>query len=388
VRSPFTLRLPLAWLQLRRQWVRTLVGVAGVAFAVTLILMQLGFHRALFASAVRVHDTLRTDLVLVSPQAEFLARMQPFPRPRLHQAMGHADVIGVSPVYTGLAIWKNLKTRGTRVIFVMGIDVGDDAISLLDGRVDMAKLQQPDVILFDEGSRPEFGPVAAAWRAGEPIAVELANRRVEVVGLFSLGTSFGIDGTVLTSDQNFLRIFRQRERGQIDIGLIRLRSGADPQQVRDEIAARLPEDVEVLTKAQYIARERHYWATSTPIGYVFTFGVIMGLVVGGIIVYQILFADIAEHLSEYATLKAMGYANGYLVWVVLQEACILAVLGFLPGVLVCAQLYRLTEAATRLPLRLSLSVGAFVLALTLVMCCVSAALALRKVRSADPAEVF
>jgi DevC protein len=140
----------------------------------------------------------------------------------------------------------------------------------------------------------------------------------------------GIDGTVLTSDLNFLRIFPQRQKGLIDIGLIKLRPGADAAGIRDAMKEEFPSDVVVLTKQDYIQREKYYWNTSTPIGYVFTFGVIMGFVVGAIIVYQILFADVSDHLAEYATLKAMGYPNRYLFGVVFQEAVLLAVLRLRP----------------------------------------------------------
>jgi putative ABC transport system permease protein len=114
----------------------------------------------------------------------------------------------------------------------------------------------------------------------------------------------------------------------------------------------------------------------------------MGFVVGAIIVYQILFADVTDHLAEYATLKAMGYPNSYLFSIVLQEALILAVLGYLPGLALCAWLYRLTENATRLPMTLDLRLGLFVIGLAVVMCSVSGMVAVRKIRSADPAEIF
>ena len=114
----------------------------------------------------------------------------------------------------------------------------------------------------------------------------------------------------------------------------------------------------------------------------------MGFVVGAIIVYQILFADVSDHLAEYATLKAMGYPNRYLFGVVFQEAIILSVLGYLPGMLISLGLYRLTADATKLPMQMTLSLGLSVVGLAILMCCVSGAIALRKIRSADPAEIF
>ena len=381
-------RIPLAWLQLRRQPFRTLVGVAGVAFAVTLVFMQLGFAKALFESAVRFHQQLRTDVVLVNPLSEMLPRMAPFARRRLYQALGYPGVASVAPVYADMANWKNLETRTTRGILVAGLDPADDSFELPAVRESRQRLRYPDVVFFDEGARPEFGPVAATWRAGQLVAAEVENRRVRIDGLFAIGTSFGIDGTLITSDLNFLRMFPARDRGLIDIGLIRVKPGHDPVAVRDGLRKFLPEDVEVLTKADLFAREKNYWAATTPIGFVFNFGVVIGVVVGAIIVYQILFADISEHLPEYATLKAMGFTNGYVVSVVVQQACLLALLGYVPGLLVSLGLYSAAASATRLPMILSLGTGVFVLALTIGMCVTSAAIAMRKVRSADPAEIF
>lgn len=378
----------LAWLQLTKEKLRLLVAVAGVAFAVILIFMQLGFRKALFDSSTRLHEALDADIVLISPQFDFLVQPKSFSRRRLFQALGNPGVEAVTPVYFGLLLWKNPETGKSRSIFSIGVDPADNAVNLPGVSEQLALVRMPDVVLFDRASRPEYGPIAAALDAGHTISTEANNRRITVGGLFEMGTSFGVDGTVLSSDTNFLRLFPTRDRGLIDAGLIRVRPGTDAAAVRDALAARLPNDVLVLTKADYIAREQRYWDTSTPIGYVFTFGVIMGLVVGGIIVYQILFADVADHLAEYATLKAMGYSNRFLFGVVFQEAIILAVLGYGPGLLICLALYRVAGDATKLPMVMEAPTATFVLALSVVMCCASGAIALRKIRSADPAEIF
>src|SRR5262249_47541112 len=159
---------------------------------------------------------------------------------------------------------------------------------------------------------------------------EVNDRRIEVVGLFEVGTSFGIEGSLLMSEDNFLRLFPSRARTQIDLGLVTLDPGADVAAVRDRIAGVLPADVLVLSRADWMQREKGYWLAATPIGTVFSFGVVIGFAVGAIIVYQILFADVSDHLPEYATLKAMGYSNRFLFGVVLQQAVILAALGFVP----------------------------------------------------------
>jgi putative ABC transport system permease protein len=346
----------LARRQLTRERLRLLVAVAGVAFAVVLMLMQLGFRNALFASAVRFHSHLQGEVFLISPRSMFLASMQSFSWRRLYQALAFPGVKAVAPVYTSVAYWKNPYNGTTHRLFIAAFDPRDPVLDLEGVRSHLKALQEPDVVLFDEASRPDFGPVAEHFRQGEAIRAELEGREVSVVGLVTLGTSFGIDGNVITSDLNFLRLFPSHKEGLIQIGVIQLAAGADPQSVRNALAAELPHDVEVLTKQEFMQREIDYWASATPIGFVFTFGAIMGFVVGMVIVYQILFADVADHLAEYATLKAMGYRD--------------------------------TNQATHLPMNLTVGVGAGTLALTIVMCSVSGMIAVRKVRSADPAEIF
>lgn len=385
---PFRRPLPLGWLQLWHSKVRFAVALAGIAFAVILILMQIGFREALIESAVRYHKRFRFDVAIFNRESQFIVRPQPFSDRRLYQALAVDGVASVSPVYIYPATWKNPETHDSHSIFTVGVDPADDVLDAPGVAENQDQLRRQDVVLFDSGSRPEHGPITERFAATGPIVTEVNDRRITVGGLFRMGTSFGIDASILTSGSNFLRLFPNRSRHQIDLGLVRVADGVDPVVVRDRLRALLPEDVLVLTKADFIARETKYWNTATPVGYVFFFGAIMGFVVGAIIVYQILFADVTEHLAEYATLRAIGYSNRYISGVVVQQALILALFGYLPGMLVSAQLYRLTERATKLPMLLSVELATTVLGLTVAMCALSGLFALRRVRRLDPAEVF
>jgi putative ABC transport system permease protein len=149
-----------------------------------------------------------------------------------------------------------------------------------------------------------------------------------------------------------------------------------------------PKDVKVFSKAEFIKFERTYWETGTSIGFIFTLGTVMGFIVGIVIVYQILYTDVADHLSEYATLKAMGYTDFYLLTVVFQEAIILSIVGFFPGMFAAVGLYTMTRNATSLPLLMTVARAITVLILTMIMCIVSGAIAVRKLRAADPADMF
>ncbi len=378
----------LGWLQLRHKPLRLLVALSGIAFAVLLIMMQLGFRAALFESAVRFHERFDYDIALFSPDSVFIVRPQPFSIRRLYQSLAFDAVEDVTPVYIFPSVWKNPWDNMRRSINTIGFHP-DSRLLAIDG-FDQARelLRRQDVVLFDRASRPEFGPVADAIDSGESVVTEINDREVEVVGLFKMGTSFGIDGTVITSDDNWLRLFPDRPRNQIQLGLIRLKEGSDADSVRDELAAYLPADVLVMTRQQFVQREKDYWNSATPIGYIFAFGAIMGFVVGAIIVYQILFADVSEHLNEYATLRAIGYRNRFVSGIVLQQAAILAVLGYLPGLVIVYFLYGKAAAATNLPLYITQDRAVTVFLMTLAMCALSALMAVRKVRRLDPADVF
>jgi putative ABC transport system permease protein len=375
-------------MQLRHQKLRFAVALSGIAFAVILILIQLGFRAALFDSATRYHERFHYDVALFSNESSYIAMPRPFSSRRLYQVLGVDGVESVSPIYIARAFWKNPYNHEIRNVLAFGVDPADRVLDT-DGVIEnIHRVTKRDVVLFDGASRPEQGPIAERFAAGESIESELNNRHVRVGGIFTMGPSFGIDGSVLTSIDNFIRIFPNRERTQIDLGLIAIEPGLDAAAMRDRIRELLPNDVLVLTKADFIEREKIYWNSATPIGYVFAFGAIMGFVVGTIIVYQILFADVSDHLSEYATLRAMGYSNGFISGVVVQQAVILAVLGFLPGLGASLLLYETAGNATQLPLILTVERGLTVLGLTIAMCAISGVIALRKVRALDPADIF
>lgn len=378
----------LAWRQLRREPVRLAVATGGVGFAVLLVFMQIGLRDAGLESTVQVQRKIAADIVLISPKSPYIGLMNGFPRRRLYQALGFDGVASVRPLQASIMAWKHPASGETRAILVLAFDPSEPMLDVPELADHIGQLRLPDMFLFDRASRPEYGPVVPELEAGRPLATELAGRRIRVIGLFTMGSSLGFDGTLLGSNANFLRLNPNRSPGDIDLGLVRLRPGHDAQVVRDSLRAALPVDVEVLTKEQFVEREKSYWSRRTPIGIVFGFGAAMGLAVGAAIAYQILFTDVSSHLPEYATLKAMGYRNGYLFGVVIQQAAILAVLGFVPGFAVATALFRIGARATYLPLAMTASLTVEILSLAILMCGVSAAIALRRLRSADPADIF
>ena len=381
--------VPLGWLQLKAQKLRLVAAITGISFAVILIFVQLEFREALFVSAVRYHTAMDYDLAMLSPKTDFMVSSKQFPRSRLYQVQGFEGVESVTAVYMRLVSWRNpADPSNARNILAIGFDPSESGFERLLSAKQKESIKIPDQVIFDRRGRDEYGPVREMLDAGESVSAEINDRRVAIAGMYQVGTSFGLDGGVITSDLNFLRILPTRKKSAIDFGLIKLAPGQDAAEVQARIRESVPMDVRVLTRQEFKDVEVQYWNKTTPIGYIFAFGAVMGLIVGLIIVYQILFADVQDHLKEYATLKAMGYTHGYLRNVVLQEAIILAVLGFIPGLGVAHLVFTKGADATRLPLEMSVQSAAGVFVLTVAMCAGSGLLALRKLRAVDPAEVF
>ncbi|MEG3974305.1 ABC transporter permease DevC [Microcoleus sp. herbarium8] len=384
-------KIPLAWAQLTREKMRLVIALAGIGFADLLMFMQFGFRDALFESSVSFHSQLQGDIFITSTQSTALIAMKSFPQRRLYQALSFNSVKAISPVYIGFGLWKNPAPNqsNTRQLMVIGFDPTRPIFDMPEIQNNLDKIKMSDVVLFDRASRPEFGPVAEYFDGGKTVETEVDNRRVKVEGLFTLGASFGADGNIVTSDLNFLRIFAtRRTKGLIDIGIVYLQPGTDVKAVVEKMRATLPSDVRIDSKEEFVAFEKKYWEEGTAIGFIFTLGAAMGFIVGIVIVYQILYTDVNDHLPEYATLKAMGYKDFYFLGVVFQEALILAILGYLPGFGVSVVLYNLGRSATSLPMYMTVGKAVTVFVMTVVMCCLSGAIAVRKLQAADPADIF
>jgi putative ABC transport system permease protein len=379
----------LAWRQLFHERLRLLAAIAGIAFAVILMMVQLGFEDALYQSATLHYDHMTADIVLLSPQYEaIMYNNSGFPKRRLDQAYAVDGVASTLAMYGSFVAWKNPWTKKERTMYMFGFKP-------VPGYFDLGPIKDPgpllrtgDSVLFDVLSRKEYGDVPAAFRAGKRVVTEMVGHRVEVAGLFSAGTSFGIDGAVVMSDANFFRLMPGRSPSVVNFGLIKLKPGFDPDRVRAQLAKALPTDVRVLTHSQLDAAERAFWSSNTPIGFIFALGVFLGVVVGVIIVYQILYTDVTDHMQEYATLKAMGYKDSFLFSIIIQESVILSAFGYIPGFFITLLLYNVATDATFLPLRMTAQRGVVVYLITVGMCVISGALALRKLRTADPAEIF
>lgn len=382
------MKIPLAWLQLIKEKSRLLIALAGIAFADILMFVQLGFQAALFDSTVVLHKSFQGEIFLMSPQTDASIAFTSFSSRRLYQALAVDGVTSVSPVNVEFGVWKNPIDRNTRSLMVLGFNPSENIFNKPEISNNLDVIKKADYVLFDQLSREEFGPIAKLYKEGKLVTTEVANQQITVGGLFSLGASFAADGAIITSDATFRRIFPEKIQGLIEIGIISLKPEADVVQVLATLRETLPKDVSIFSRQEFIEHEQNYWKSSTAIGFIFTLGAAIGFMVGTVIVYQILYTDVTDHLPEYATLKAMGYKDGYFIVLVFQEAVILAILGYIPGFAIAIFLYWGAATATNLPIYMTLSRGITVFILTVVMCCISGAIAVRKLRAADPADIF
>lgn len=379
---------PLGWAQLSHQKIRMIVAVSGIAFADILIFMQLGFYNSIFGGVTRIHEHLDGDLLLVSARAKTLVDGQNFSHRHLYQAAAVDGIAAANPFYYSNAGWINPWEKKVTNVAILAFDPAHPVFDLPEVNQQLEQIKLPDKVLVDRLARPDLGPIAATIEQGKPITTEISKRRISVGGMFTLGTTLWVEGYLITSDWNYLRLYGKDSIDNVTVGVLKVETGSEVETVKQKVRATLPGDVVVMTHEEFIAAEKDYWDKNHPAGTIFNFGVIMGFVVGVVIVYQVLFADVNDHLAEYATLKAMGYPDKSLLAVVFQEAIILAVLGFIPGFGVSIGMYGLLETLTKMPLAMQSAVALRVFFLTLIMCSASGAIAIRKLQSADPAEVF
>lgn len=387
------MRVPLAWKNLTHDWRKLALALAGVAFAVMLMFQQRGFNHALFDSTVELVRRLDADLLVFNRARFALTSELRFPYEMLERLESQPEVASAIPLYLenklATAHRDGLPARPIRVI---GLDLKkagfEDSTGALAAQE--AVLRRPDTALLDRLSKQYYGfdlnPLQGEIQSGE-----LAGRKINVAGTFTLGRDFAHEGNLVMSSENFRKYFGYRSAeplSVVDLGLVKLKPGVSPKEAAIELQSRLSSGVTVLTKQAFIEREIGFWARSTPIGIIFAIGAAIGFAVGVIICYQILATDIADHYREFATLMAMGYQGGYFMRLVLQQAWLLAIFGYIPGLLLSWLLFQFNSKWTGLLMNLSWDRALLILVLTLVMCSLSALLAIRKLFAADPASLF
>ena len=381
-------RLPIGWLQLTHNRARMVAALAGVAFANVLVLVQLGILGALNGTIGITYAPIQADIFISSSDANTLTDGSPMSRRVLFQALSDPQVVAAAPLYLGQVDWTR-EDGSTAKLNVYGLPVEAMRFAGPLLRDALPTLALPDTALIDSGTRGADTDKLSRLSSKAPLRFETNGRTITAIGSFLLGSSFSADGALVVSDQTFLRLFPNRISGTPTHLLIDVTLGADPSEVSSRLAERLAaEPVQVRTLEAAKAADLTYQTTQRPTGVIFGFSVAMAVLVGLIIVYQVLSTDVADHLPEYATFKAIGYPHRFFLGIVIEESVILGAMGFLPGLAVALGLYQVVSNLTGLPIEMTVARAAMVFAGTILACMASGTLAANRLHSADPAELF
>lgn len=411
-----THRTPLALHNLWHQRVKTAVSVGGVAFALLLVFMQLGFMGAVSHTATNLMEQLEFDVMLRARDYVHLYEAGQIDRHAMVVAHNTPGVLQAFPLWIALRNWRTMPNYRQQAegsfesrylpMAVMAFPPDQCAFNIRQIQDQCELLKNEDVLLIDRSTQAEYGPWdgQAFTKLDIGRQTEIGGAAFTIGGLFPLGTGLAANGAVITSHRGFARLSPWDIRTTTSLGLLQL-ANRDPQWQAEVVLgikqrlrlAAAPEgeaniplagSVDVLTKAEALEREQVRWLWQTPLGLIFQLGVVLSLLVGSAIVYMVLATDVANRLPEYATLLAIGYSRVYLAGLVMTQALVLCALGFAAAWGIAEILYRLTYGFSGIPLMMNPLRVVSVAGLGLVMSCVSGLLALRKLWQAEPASLF
>jgi putative ABC transport system permease protein len=376
------MKVPLAWRILTYDKRRTALALVGIFMAILLVFVELGFFYAVPRGGLLLYDNMRFDLLLVSDQYEYQAQPGTFPLSRLDQLRASPDVQRATPIYFGFAKWKEGEGGVWPDVFVIGFDLASHIFVPDSINRQLGVLERIDTVLVDSATRSIFGPLTAGR------VVEIGARKVAIGGQYVLGTGFMGLGVVLAGAPNFARLFQGRGLDIVNLGVIELKPGIDPDRAAGDLRQAIGPGTQIFTRNEIEAHETGYWTTRTSVGIIFGSGLLISFVVGIMIVYQIVSTQVGRQLAQFATLKAIGYPDRSLIATVSAMSLLIVVAGFVPALAAAFGLYSIIRDETLLPVTMSEMRLVAVFVAALVMASISALLSVGSLRRADPADVF
>lgn len=376
-------RVAFAWRLIAHRKTRTAVAALGIAFSILVVFVELGFYGAVTNTALAISSRLDADIVLLSPRFVHMSQADTFPRVRIFQSLALREVASSTPVYLRMARWKEPVRDEKCKLFALGFPLQGGAPLKVAGVAEQLQaLEASNALLLDRLTRAKCGPFSPD---GE---VVVRDRIAHVVGGFEVGVGFLADGAIMMSDDTFMSLFRADSLDRVYLGLVKLKKGADPEQAAARLRKILPDDTRVVTRDELDGLLERHWVESTAVGNIFGLGTVAGFFVGVVVLFQILSADVRTQIHLYATLKAMGYGDRRLYHYVLQQAWVLALLGFVPAFAITAICFPLIRSATNLPVFMTATLACSVFVMSVVMCTLAGVISLRRISTMDPADLF
>ncbi|MES2495952.1 MAG: ABC transporter permease [Pseudomonadota bacterium] len=389
---PFSSRLALR--QLRYKGGNLLGVFSGVCVAIILVFVQIGYEQAVVNSVLNFDRALRGDLVVVGPQYEVIGYAPPwFSRGVLAKAEGVPGVADARPVYISVVQVRSWINEEPLTARFTGFDPARPVFDLPEVDRQLPLLALPGTVLIDRESRQGLSEFAASVDSDgmrplylQSAAVDTAPR-VDVRGTYSLGPDFTIFGNFITSDLTFYRLFRQ-PLDRVSLGLLTVQPGYEVDDVKAAVTRSIGSDAKVYTHAEFLTKEHDFFIFRTPVGIVFMSGIGIGIVIGVVFVLNMLHGIIDSNLSEYAVLRAMGYRDRFFRSLVLQIAALITSVALVPSLIITALIYAALRQSTQLPFELTWPQGLTVFAASVMMGMAAALLAIRKLRTSNPLDLF
>lgn len=355
------------------------VTLVGILFSVLLVAIQCGLYIGSSDRIASVIDKSDADLWIVPYATKSFDDAAPLQGREKFAALAVDGVASVHELVVGFGSWR--KPQGGRsAVLIVGTDWrqgGFEPWNIIDGSLDA--LMMPGAVAIDKSYFPDLGiEQRGGW-------AEINGQRVTVEAVTKGIRSF------TTLPYVFMTVARAREvlgypADRATFTVVKLVPGADPIAARDRLQARL-KDAEVLTQQEFRTRSLNYWLFKTGAGAALIAGAVLGLIVGVVVVAQTLYSSTKDHLNEFATLRALGASASYIHWVILLQALMSAVIGYLLGLGLSMVVIWATQDTT-LKIVMTPGLAGMLFALTLGMCAIAAVSAIFKVTKIDPASVF
>jgi putative ABC transport system permease protein len=358
--------------------VRLAVTLTGIVFAVVLVCIQIGLFLGFSDTTSSVIDHSNADLWMMSKGVRYLEEASRFSERKLYQVLTTPGVASAHKEIVELSDWKR-PDGGQEVVEVIGFDPNTSVggpWNVVEGQISDLKI--PDAVMIDRLYARKLG----VEHIGQ--ICEIHDHRARVVGFTRGIRTFTTAATAFTTFKN-AQTYESIGEDQTLYILIRTVPGADVQEVKRQLMERV-KDVDVWTRQEFARRTTFYWMFSTGAGVSVLIAAVLGLLVGIVVVAQTIYAATVDHIREFGTLKAMGASNGYIYRIILEQATISAVIGYVLGILLTFAAVRITGEGAPILLPKELITGMFLL--TLAMCCAAALVSINKVTHIDPAMVF